>query len=312
MRGAKPRVFIIILNWKDYQTTLSCVESVKSLDYPNFKVVVVDNGSPNESERMLRKKLSKGIHLIQTGENLGYAGGNNLGIRYALNRGADYVLILNPDTLLEPGVLDELVKMAESKPQIGLTGPKLYYADKKNKIWGFGGNIDWLQGITPMVGQGEEDTGQFDEAREFDRLTGSCLLIKRRVFDKIGLFPEDYFLYYEETDFCLRARKAGFKLVYVPSAIVWHNAGSSVGRDSPTRLYYFARNTLVFLWRWAPWWAFFTCWWTYMNLFGAIKELRILLRERCFRSKFIKIAAIEIGVFDFLRGKRGKGPDWLE
>jgi GT2 family glycosyltransferase len=245
--SAWPEVAIIVLNWNGGDDTLACLESLARLDYPAFKVVVVDNGSSDDSVLAVRERFPK-VTLIENGENLGYTGGNNVGFRYALAQRVDYVLPLNNDTEVSPDFLRFLVEAAEADAAVGVAGPTIYYHDEPQVIWSAGGAIDWRRGQTWMVGLNEPERGQFgQEPREVEFVTGCALLVKRAVLERAGLLDERFFAYYEEAEWCVRARRAGFKIVHVPQARIWHKISPTVQADSPQVHYYMSRNRLLFL-----------------------------------------------------------------
>ncbi len=239
-------IFIIILNWNGWHDTLECVASCKKLSYPDFRIIIVDNGSTDGSEEKLRNSL-KDTEVIQTSKNLGFAGGNNIGIKYALEHAADYIWLLNNDTVVEPETLGELVKVAEADTRVGIVGSKILLKDRPDTLHFAGGTVDLQTGITTHLGAFEKDHGQYDHLTEVDYVTGSSLLIKRQVIEKIGLMPEEYFLYYEETDWCLQAKKKGYALHMAPKSRVFHKVSATVSKVSATKSYYLTRNRLYFL-----------------------------------------------------------------
>lgn len=242
-----PRVGIIVLNWNGVDDTLACLESLARLDYPTFEVIVVDNGSADGSVLAIRERFS-GVTLIENGENLGYTGGNNVGLRRVLAQRLDYALLLNNDTEVPPDSLRLLVEVADAYPAVGIVGPTIYYYDQPQVIWSAGGAIDWRRGQTWMVGLNEHDIGQFgQEPREVDFVTGCALLVKREVLERVGLLDERFFAYYEETEWCVRIKRAGFRILHVPSACVWHKIRPEAQKDSPLVHYYMTRNRLLFL-----------------------------------------------------------------
>ncbi len=242
-----PRVAIIVLNWNGRDDTLSCLASLRRLTYPACWVVVVDNGSGDGSIEAIRAEYSD-IPLIETGGNLGYAGGNNVGLSWAVGQGADYALLLNNDTEVAPDFVNELVTVAEANPSVGIVGPTIYYFDRPEVIWSAGGAIDWTRGKTRMVGLDEADTGQFGrQPRPVDFVTGCALLIKSRIIQQIGMLDPRFFAYYEETEWCVRAARAGFATWHVPSAKVWHKISPEQRAASPQTHYYMTRNRLLFL-----------------------------------------------------------------
>lgn len=247
MPGTLPRVVIVILNWNGMQFTLDCLESLGGLDYPTVEVMVVDNGSADKSVSAIRERFPA-VTVLENGENLGFTGGNNVGLRYALAQGADYGLLLNNDTEVAPDFLRRLVNAAEADTCIGMAGPTIYYYEQPDVIWSAGGSIDWRRGSTRMVGVNERDEGQMGtEPRTVDFVTGCAMLVRRSVMERVGLFDERFFAYYEETEWCVRAGRAGYKAVHVPLARIWHKISPSTRADSSMVHYYMTRNRLLFL-----------------------------------------------------------------
>ncbi len=252
-----PKIAIIILNYQGLENTLSCLDSLRRVKSGNFKIetIVVDNGSGDGSAEALSRLQD--IHLISLERNLGYSGGNNAGIKEAIKRGADYLLILNNDTLVDSNLLTELLSGAK---KADIISPKIYFAKgfefHKNRykttdlgkiIWYAGGKIDWQNIIGIHVGVDEVDRGQFATSKEINYATGACMFVKRKVWEKIGYFDEKYFLYLEDMDFCVRAKKANLSIMFAPQAIIWHkNAGSAGGSGSLLQDYYITRNRLLF------------------------------------------------------------------
>lgn len=241
-----PLVYIILLNYNGYKDTIECLESLEKITYKNYRIVVVDNASIDGSEKIIKNKFPEHI-FIQAGSNLGFSGGNNVGIKYALQQGTDYVLLLNNDTIVEPDFLEPLVEEAEKSDQIGIMGGKINYYYDKNIIWSAGGYISDIKGCGYHYGIKEVDEGQYDEKREVTFLTGCIQLIKREVLEKVGLYDEDYFLYFEDVDYCYRTIKNNFKLVYVPTSKIYHKISASTGDESSLALYYNHRNRLLFI-----------------------------------------------------------------
>lgn len=241
-----PSVTVIVLNWNGLDVTLECLASLARLDHPVPEVVVVDNGSTDGSAEGVRAQFPKAA-LIETGENLGFAGGNNVGIRYALERGADHVLLLNNDTVVAPDFLRLLVQAIEADPAAGMAGPMIYFYDQPEVIWSAGGAIDWQRGCTWMVGLDERDEGQYDAVREVDFVTGCALLARREAIEKAGMLDPRFFMYYEETEWCVRTARAGYKILHVPQAHIWHKIAPGAQADSPRVHYYMTRNRLLFL-----------------------------------------------------------------
>jgi len=245
-----PKVSIIILNWNGLDDTAHCLESLEKMTHPNYDIVVVDNGSKGNDAQILRKKFKDYIHIIENDKNYGFAEGCNIGMRYALKNSApDYILLLNNDTTVAPDFLAEMVKIAESDPLIGIAGPKIYFYDAPNKIQSVGAQIDWSNGQSFSVGHNEIDMGQFDNIREVDWVYGCALLIKRTTIEDIGLLDPAYFAYVEEVDWCVRCKKSGHKVVFIPQAKIWHKGHFGPDEVSSLPLYYMTRNRLLFMWK---------------------------------------------------------------
>ena len=226
-----PVVFIVVLNWNGWRDTHACLGSLGRLDYPNAHVVVVDNASEDGSETRLRE-LHPELTLLQSGANLGFAGGNNIGLRYALEHGADYVWLLNNDTLVEPGALTVLVEKMRRDPGLGLCGSTLLYEAQRDTVQALGGARynRWL-GTVAHVGQHQPRTKPIDERaveKQIDYLVGASMLASRSFLEQIGPLQDDYFLYFEELDWAARAR-GRFRLGYASKSVVYHKEGSSIG-----------------------------------------------------------------------------------
>jgi len=246
----KPSVFIIILNWNGLADTLECLESLKKITYPNHKIIIIDNGSRNNEAKIIKEKYPE-IHLIKNEKNEGFAEGNNIGIRYAQKEGADYILMLNNDTVVAPDFLDILIDYAENHKDVGIVGPKMFYYNS-DKIWFNGAKLYPLIGLFRHLESGLKDSqSKIKTPRVVDYISGSCLLIKKEVIEKIGLIYTPFFAYYEETDWCFRARRAGYKNLVIPQSIIWHKVSASAGERGKNNLnsfqaYYYARNSRFF------------------------------------------------------------------
>ena len=222
----QPRVSIIILNWNGVEDTIECLESLRRITYPNYEVIVVDNASSGNDVEVLKEGYADYIHLIANDKNYGYSEGNNIGMRYALSKGADYVLLLNNDTIVDAEFLSELVRVTEEDSRAGLLAGKVYYYASPTKLQTVGGKINWWIGRIKNCGE-QEDIGQFDQVAERDFVYATAMLVKREVMERISLLDAAFFFGIEEFDYCTRAIRAGFKVVYVPKSKVWHKAGAS-------------------------------------------------------------------------------------
>lgn len=264
------KVGLVILHFNKPDLTEACLESVRQLETKGFKIeVIVVNNNPLEKIDFLKKKFLEFIFL-KTSKNLGYAGGNNFGIKKALARKADFVLLLNNDTFFDKKLVIEFLKAAKADKQVGVLGPKIYFApgcefhqqiyqqkDKGKVIWYAGGLVDWQNIIASHRGVDEVDQRQYIQLEATDFVSGCAMLVRKEVFEKVGFFDENYFLYLEDVDWCWRAKRKGYKIIFVPSAKLWHaNAGSSeVG--GPLHDYYLTRNRMLFGFKYASWRAKF-------------------------------------------------------
>jgi GT2 family glycosyltransferase len=242
-----PRVVIIVLTWRSYDVTKDCLNSLRKLDYSNFEVVLVDNGSADGSGERLASEFPE-VRLIKNEKNLGFPAGNNVAIRYALERNATYLLLLNNDTLAAPDFLSKLVHVAGSDDKIGIVNPKILYFEPSDRIWFGGGFYQPWWSAGKVCGENRRDFGRYDETREITFATGCAFLIKAGVVRQIGLLDEIYFLGFEDLDWTVRATKAGFRAFYVGSALIRHKASYDTTKNlgKPARDFYRTRNSILF------------------------------------------------------------------
>lgn len=243
------QVVIIVVNWKLKNDTLRCLKSLEGLDLPDaisHRVIVVDNGSGDGSAKCIADAYPES-ELISLSTNVGFGAACNVAIRQIMWDGDDdYVFLLNNDASVHPKVLAELVQAAEAHPEAGILGPKIYYQDDPRTIWYAGARKRWGVLAAVDTGRGQVDRGQFGARREVDYVFGAGMLIRCSVFERIGLFDERFFLYLEDMDFCLRAQAAGFSLLFVPQAHVWHKGAASTANHNGFRKYHFVRSTIHF------------------------------------------------------------------
>ncbi len=270
-----PVVSIIILNWNRKDDTISLLQSIGKVSYPNFLLILVDNASSDGTVDAVKEKFPF-VKIIPNSENLRFAGGNNVGIEYALQTKTDYVLLLNNDTIVDPNFLSKLVEYAEGNNDVGIGGPKIFYYYDQRRIWFAGGKIDYWKGWISHIGIREVDHGQYDSAREVDYITGCCMLVKREVIEKIGKLDESYFIYGEDSDWCIRAKRAGYSLVYVPSSIIWHKVSASSGGNlSWFKNWNKLRSQLRLMARYAKWYNWLTIpFGLVINIFAAAVSVR--------------------------------------
>lgn len=298
------KIFVVILNYNGCKNTVECIKSFENIDIPEghkLELLIVDNASSDNSVKTFKKEFSK-IPIIENKKNLGYSGGNNTGISYALSNQADYIIVLNNDTLVTKSFMTELLEgLLVYRADVAC--PKIYFEkgfefhkddykkeDLGKVFWFAGAIMDWKNVIGLHRGVDEVDVGQYDNEVNIEGITGACFLAKSEVFQKIGLFDDKFFLYYEDADLSVRIKNAGFKIVLAPKSVIYHkNAGSTGGSGSRLQDYFITRNRLIFGLRYAP----------LRSRVALVREsLRFLLKGREWQRK---------GVLDFYLKKFGKG-----
>ena len=293
-------VAAVVLSWNRREDTLACLRSLAAAE-PAPHVIVVDNASTDGTSEAVRREFPA-VELIENPENLGFAEGNDVGIRRALAQGADHVLVLNNDTEVDVGFLAPLLEEAARRPDAGALSPKILFAEPSDVIWFAGAEYDARSGYNGRHrGYREADDGRFDAVVETGRVCGAAMLVPRDVLEKVGVFDPELFAYSEDTDWSLRAREAGYRHYVVPASRVWHKvSAASGGESSPTAIYYDVRNALVVAERHAPLGAFGT-WRRRLTIVGAhlVQVARAPRRREC-------LVATWQGWRDFHAGRLGR------
>ena len=247
-----PKVAIVLVNWNGLEFTAACLDSLRKVNYPDFEVIVVDNGSEHEEGKRLKIQFPE-IDLIETGENLGFAGGNNVGIRKAMDGDFSHVLLLNNDTIVEPDFLNELVKVVLSQPKAGIVQPMILFLHQPKLIWSAGGK--WIPDFSRSVTLGDREPSADYRVKtsQIDWATGCAMLVSREAIAKGGLLNEQFFVYFEDVEWSLRIREAGFEIHLAESSKIYHEAGASSknqhdeGTLSPRVFYFHVRNQLFLI-----------------------------------------------------------------
>ncbi len=296
-----PNIFIIILNWNNAKDTIECLSSLSKVQYPRKKILVIDNGSTDQSLSILKQwikvqQISDTIELVETGKNLGFSAGNNIGIKKAVEQMADYILLLNNDTVVTESFLSDLIQTASKNSTAGIIGCKIYYLDRKTLVWFNGGIIDYVKGAFYHF---DKDTqGQ----RSSDFITGCLMLIPTVVFRNVGLLDEQYFLNVEDIDFSYRVRRAGYALVVDSNTVIYHKVSSTIGGlYSKIYQYYFHRNRLIFFDKFIqgfPKYIFF--------IFQLLLAIPLWLVLQILNRRWETIHYAVLGYRDYFRGVRGK------
>ncbi len=290
---ADASVAIILVNWNGFEFTAACLDSLRKVDYPDFRVILVDNASQNqEGERL--KKVFPEIDLIGNSENLGFAGGNNAGIRKALEQGFSYVMLLNNDTIVEPDFLGQMMRKFSQNSRLGVIQPLICFLHDRTQIWSAGGKWNRFLGRAITLGD-REYVDKFNLTNEnLDWATGCCMLITREALLKTGLLNESYFAYFEDVEWSLRFRKKGFEIALAAEAKIYHEAGASSkkkrseGMLSPRVFYYHVRNQFFLLrsqihglaipFAWTYHCFRFLAWMSYFCLRGRFQKLKSVAR----------------------------------
>jgi hypothetical protein len=242
---SQPRLAVVILNTNRRDDTLTCLASLSANTYPEISIIVLDNASTDGSVEAVQAAYPA-VQILELTENKGYAGNNNAGIAAALEQGADWVVVLNEDTVLDPECVNRLVAVGERDPEIGIIGPLVYHHDEPGVIQSAGGTFGpgWS---AVHLGQNEPDQGQFTTPRRVAWISGCCIMVRREVIEQVGMLDERFFYYWEETDWCLSASEGGWKIVQVPNAKLWHKGVQRDYRPGPSIAYYNTRNRLLVL-----------------------------------------------------------------
>jgi len=300
-----PNVYILILSFNRRDDTLATLESIERLNVAGFKLttLVVDNASKDDSVKALRNfKMSNGrFLLIANKTNLGFSEGNNVGLRRALGQGADFVMVLNDDTIVEANLICDLLAVFKKYPKAGILAPKIYFAkgyeyrsrykkeDLGKVIWYAGGDIDWKNVYGTNHGVDAVDKAQFDKVSETGFATGCCLFVRRQVLKEVGLFDKRYFAYIEDADLSQRTKRAGWRVLYAPPARLWHKVSQSSGIGSELNDYFITRNRMIFGLAYAP----------LRTKVALIREsIRLLFNGRKWQK---------VGIRDFYLGRFEKG-----
>jgi GT2 family glycosyltransferase len=242
----QPRVAVIVLHWNREHDTRACLQSLLACTYQNLEILLVDNGSRNTSGEKLSREFPTVIFLRHE-SNLGFSGGNNSALHYALQRGARYVILLNNDTVVDPHFISPLVDLAESTPTIAAIGCKIYFHHQPDTLWYAGGIFRTETGVAKHRGMHEPDSGKYDRIEETDFVTGCMMFLRREALEEVGFLEESFFAYFEDADWCLRARRAGWKIVFNPRSKIWHKVSASTTIDSPFYLYLTMRNKIFMI-----------------------------------------------------------------
>ena len=319
----RPRVTILILNWNGKDDTLRCLESLQKLSY-DAQILLIDNGSTDGSVQEIHKAFPT-VEVVETRENLGFAEGNNVGIRMALARGAEYVLLLNNDTVVEADLIESFLEVFESHPQAGIVGGKIVLYEAPELLDHWGGKWNQDRGVFDFIGLREKEE-TYLSSFDLDYVCGAAFMVQRKVFETIGLLEKKFFVLWEEADFCFRARKRGFNSYTAPKAKVRHKVSVSFVGGKPHSTYFWWRNRLLWIRRNCSWKERVSLWQRILlpQIFHLMKiqilnSLQLLFytifkkkekKQRKKNSLRQNRAALH-GVRDYLLKRFGQGPTWI-
>jgi GT2 family glycosyltransferase len=298
---SQPLVISVILNTNRRDDTLECLDSLRRNSYPNHRIIVLDNHSIDGSVAAIRE-AHPDVQIVALEQNLGYAGNNNVGIEFAMQQGAEWVFVLNEDIILDGECLAKLVEVGEGDPQIGILGPLVYHHDEPTVIQSAGGMLgEYWESI--HLGKDEVDQGQFKAPHLVEWISGCAIFVRRDAIEQAGMLDGNYFIYWEETEWCIRIGRAGWKIVHVPQSRIWHKGVQRDYQPKPSFTYYGTRNYLLTLSKHkAP---------LRVQLYTWMQILRTLaswsVRPK-WRHKREHRDAMWKGIRDYLRGRWGPMP----
>lgn len=244
MRTSQPLVSIIILNYNQLKVTCEFIDSARSLTYPRFEIIMIDNASTEDPTEYVHKHYPE-VKLIRNQRNLGFTGGNNVGIRAGKG---DFFLIINNDTEVVPDLLEKMLEPFASDPSVGVVSPKIrYYSHPRIIQYAGFTEVNPFTGRNKPIGGNMEDHGQFNTPGYTAYAHGAAMMVKREVIEKVGLLPDIFFIYYEELDWSAHIRRAGYKVFYQPSALIYHKESITMGKESPMKAYFHNRNRILFM-----------------------------------------------------------------
>lgn len=305
--GGKPRVALIIVAWNQAGVTADCLKSVGALDYPAVDAILVDNGSEPPLENVMATDVMAAVQVIRSEENVGFAAGYNIGLRYAIRQNCDFLFLLNNDTVLAHDSLSVLVDALQANDELGLVMPKIYYADEPDVVWSAGADYrPWLGEVTNDW-RGVPDA-PFSSVRDITFAPFCAALFRRDVFERVGLLDEGFFLYYEDLDYCWRMGQVGYRLRMIPDAHVWHRVSvSSGGWHSPLERFWIAQSSARYFKRYAQGGRALVVW---PYRFGSAMKLTVLL---LWRWQWRALGAYWSGLWHGIWGQdaRRKPPKWV-
>lgn len=298
---------VVIVNWNKFLDTRGCLQSLLAAQREKFtiEIIVVDNGSTDDSVLRLRQEFGEVISILESSTNLGFAGGNNVGIRRALEMNAELIILLNNDTIVAPDFFQKVAAAADEHPGAGIFGGKIFYQSPPQRLWFAGGEVQKMLAKARHFGFGSEDAAIYQKRRRVSFITGCLMIVRRTVFERIGLLQDDLFLYFEDTEFCLRACRQGIEMIYLPDVVIWHEVGAgAIGAYAPHYYYYQTRNRYVVMKQEGGWW--YRLWLTFLHIFLYSGARTVMLMISSQPGKWRRVHALWLGCWDGLLGRTGE------
>lgn len=290
-----PKICIILVNYNTSQDTLECVNSLLGCNYDNLSIVIVDNGSSDENIEILKTINDDNVHIIYNCVNAGFSGGNNIGIIYSLKKGTDFICLLNNDTVVESDFLVPMVETLMESSRNMIVCPRIIdYFNREKTTYG-GGELNYFKGGVFIEGVNRYDLNIINSKRRITFASGCCMLMKKELFDYVGMLPEQFFLYYEDAAFSAKVIKKGYNIIYDPRALIYHKESTSTKAGSPNYQYYFVRNRLFYIKE------YFT---TKQKLTAYPISIMYIIKK-ILKGDFDLYNPM-CGVYDFIKGKSGK------
>jgi len=295
--NSKPttKITVVVLNWNSHKMTAECIRSLQATDGPDFEILVVDNGSTDGSVDILPQEFPQ-ITVLPQRRNLGFAAGCNVGMQHALANDAEYVLLLNNDTIVAQEFIREMLAAIESDPGIGAVCPKIYFADHPDLLWYAGADFSLWTGRFKIRGWGQIDRGQFDHNQEITQATGCAMLVRCSALHDVGLLDEQFWAYAEDLDWSLRSLQRGYRLMLAPKARIWHHDGATSvklmgSRSQAIRQFYSTRNMIFVARKHLSWWQMPTY---FLGFF--LNHIAFYTALRLWRRDFRALLAIYRGI----------------
>jgi len=298
------KVKIFVMVWNGFDITCKCLNSLFNINYPNYDILLLDNGSEHDMTKEYLKKFPQ-LQIIRLKKNIGFTGGSNFAIKHCIRDDPDFICFVSNDVEVDPNFINEMLNVADMNPEIGIVSPKIYYYDHKNSniLWWDGGRFDFLKAKGVHINFKKKDSFKNILPREITFFTGCVYMARKDFFEKVGFFDDDYFNYSEDADLSIRAIGKKIKIYYAPKAIVYHKESFDIknNKGKPYQIYYLVRNNLLIVKK------------HYALYYKIPVFIYLLFKYFCYNSLYYLVSfdkksfkSIYIAVFDYIRGNFGR------